>query len=166
MNAALPRPVRCHTVRRRSLPGWTVLLVVATAAPAGAVDLDVETLRREVRQLEQSVQVIDRRLDRLESAARSSAARGDDNTARRTREPSAASPPVWLDAQKWRSLKPGMSAQDVIARLGPPTAVRPGASEDERVLVYTLELDVNAFLSGSVRVRTDRVVSIEAPVLK
>ncbi|HSN70985.1 MAG TPA: hypothetical protein VLT59_05725, partial [Steroidobacteraceae bacterium] len=60
----------------------------------------------------------------------------------------------------------GMSAQDAIAVLGPPTAVRIGTTAEERILLYTLELDANAFLSGQLRVRDDRVTAVEGPRLK
>jgi hypothetical protein len=72
----------------------------------------------------------------------------------------------WIAPARWRSLEPGMSTAEIIAKLGPPTAVRAGADPDQRVLLYTLELDVDAFLSGSVRIENDRAAAIEIPVLR
>ena len=153
--------------RMRTLCCTTLLLLLGSAAPAAtaATDLEVEQLRRDVRELERTVRTQSRRIDDLERALRGggtpSSIRSAPNGSVRE-EPDAR----WLVADRWRALKVGTSAAEVLSTLGLPTAVRPGESANERLLIYTLKLDVGAFLSGSVRIADDRVVAIEMPTLK
>jgi hypothetical protein len=70
----------------------------------------------------------------------------------------------WLDAAKWRQLRPGMSELDVIAMLGPPTSMR--EEDGARVLLYAMEIGSSGFLGGSVTLRDRAVVKILQPALQ
>jgi hypothetical protein len=143
-------------------------MLIAVIPPATlAADLEVEQLRRDVRALEQTVTSQARRIDELERALnRLGAASAPSASTSRTPPNDAADRPPWLAADRWQALAIGMPAQDVLEVLGQPTAVRIGSTPDERVLLYTLELDDNAFLSGQVRIRDDRVTAVERPTLR
>ena len=57
-----------------------------------------------------------------------------------------------------------MSELELIGLLGPPTSMRP--AEDGRVLLYAMEIGSNGFLSGSVTLKAQQVVSVEKPALR
>lgn len=152
-------------VRSRNAAAWVGLIAAAATLDAWPADLDVEQLRRDVHELERTVSAQGRRIEQLERAlSRNTSAlpptrAGPDG-------PPAAAAPRWLAADRWRAITERMTTQQVVEVLGPPTAVRIGSSPEERVLLYTLELDIGAFLSGSIRMANDRVVGIETPVLR
>jgi hypothetical protein len=72
--------------------------------------------------------------------------------------------PTWVDAAKWRQVRPGMSELQVVALLGPPTSMR--AEGDAWVLLYALEIGTTHFLGGSVRLRERAVTEVRAPALQ
>jgi len=142
------------------------LLAAAPAFDAIPADLEVEQLRRDIRELERTVAAQGRRIEQLERQP------GRGTTATPALTDGARAPggpparPQWLAADRWQTLTQGITTQRVVEILGPPTAVRMGSTPEERTLLYTLELDDAAFLSGAVHVRDDRVVAVERPTLK
>ena len=143
------------------------MLIAAIPAATLAADLEVEQLRRDVRALERTVTSQARRIDELERALnRLGATIAPSTSTSASRANEVADLPTWLAADRWQALEIGMDAQDALGLLGPPTAVRLGSTPDERVLLYTLELDDNAFLSGQVHIVDDRVSAVERPTLK
>jgi hypothetical protein len=136
------------------------LLALLACLPLHAVadDLRVTQLEQEVRRLERQVYALSRRLDELQRPS---------FTQERPAAPAATAPPSdgdWIDAAKWRRVKPGMSELDVIGLLGPPTSMREDGGE--RVLLYALEVGTSGFLGGSVALRNRAVTRVETPVLR
>ena len=70
----------------------------------------------------------------------------------------------WVDADKWRKLRVGMSELEVVSTLGPPTSMRD--VEGARVLFYAMELGSSGFLGGSVKFRDRAVIEVQQPVLQ
>ena len=70
----------------------------------------------------------------------------------------------WLDAAKWKKLRPGMSELEVISLLGVPTSTR--ERDGARELLYAMEIGSTAFLGGGVLLRDRKVVEIQVPTLK
>jgi hypothetical protein len=136
---------------------WLALLACLPIA-ATADDLRVSQLEQEVRRLERQVYALSRRLDELQRPS---------FTPERPAAPAAAAPPSdggWIDAAKWRRVKPGMTELDVIGLLGPPTSMREDSGE--RVLLYALEVGASGFLGGSVTLRDRVVTGVQTPVLR
>jgi hypothetical protein len=136
----------------------TLLLMLPLASQA-ADDGRISFLEQEVRNLQRQVQALTRRLDEVTSRPDRPAARA----------PSAASKsPVssvsWIDAAKWRKLQPGMSELEVVELLGAPTSMR--VENGARVLLYSLEIGVGGFLSGSVLLRDRSVSEVRRPELR
>lgn len=149
---------------------WSTLaLALLLALPAGAQTdrLRIEELRQDIRRLERTIQEQARRIDRLE---RELARAGRPTTSAAAREGAEAAPDgsfeAWIAPQRWDRLREGMTAQEVIAILGPPTAVRPDGTSPTRTLFYTLQIGDTAFLSGTVQLENDRVRAVERPALK
>jgi hypothetical protein len=136
---------------------WLWLLAALPFA-ATADDLRVSQLEQEVRRLERQVLALSRRIDEMQ--------RPSFTPGRPAAPPVAAQPSGsdWIDAEKWRRLKPGMSELDVIGLLGPPTSMR--EEDGERVLLYALELSTSGFLGGSVTLRERAVTKVQTPVLR
>lgn len=134
--------------------------------PAGAADaIEVEQLRQDVRELTRRVQEQARQIERLEReigrlkarvAPRPGAVEGDVLQDEES---------VWLAAERWKALQPGMTEAEVIARLGRPTAVR-GEASGRRTLLYALELSGARFLGGSVVLQNAKVTEIREPALR
>jgi hypothetical protein len=136
------------------------LLALLACLPltATADDLRVTQLEQEIRRLERQVMALSRRVDELQRPVFAQ---------ERPAAPAAAAPPTgveWIDAAKWRRVKPGMSELDVIALLGPPTSMRQDGGE--RSLLYALEVGASGFLGGSVTLRNRAVVRVETPILR
>jgi hypothetical protein len=135
-----------------------VLLVFACTGHA-ADDPRVSFLEQEVRNLHRQVDQLARQVDRL--TTRPDRPRTSSATAGRAAAPD---PMQWVDAARWKQLRPGMSELDVIGTLGPPTSMR---SEDgARVLLYALEIGSSGFLGGSVVLRDRAVVEVRPPTLQ
>ncbi|MBC8027386.1 MAG: hypothetical protein H7Y89_15450 [Steroidobacteraceae bacterium] len=137
---------------------WPLLAVLAMPIAATADDLRVVQLEQEVRRLERQVLALSRRLDEVQRPS---------FTQERPMNPAAAAPTTggeWIDAAKWKRVKPGMTELEVIALLGVPTSMREEA--DGRVLLYALELGASGFLGGSVTLRDRKVTRVDTPVLR
>ena len=129
--------------------------LAASAADDGRLsylEQEVRNLRRQVMALSRQIEDIRTRPGRITPAAKPS---GDTP---------AADPSQWLDAAKWRRLRPGMGELEVIGLLGPPTSMREEGGS--RVLLYAMEIGDSGFLGGSVSLRERAVVEIRPPTLQ
>lgn len=134
-------------------------LLICLPVVAGAADEGrFLYLEQEVRNLQREVMTLKRRLDDATTRPERMAPPQD-----------AAENPVvtstdWVDADKWRKLRPGMTELEVISLLGPPTSMR--ENEGTRVLYYALEIGSSGFLGGNIKFRDRVVVAIQTPVLQ
>ena len=136
-----------------------MFLVCLPLAALSADDPRVSFLQQEVRNLQRQVLVLTRQVDEL----RTRPPRVD---GAKLPLPSApvTDPGAWLDADRWRKLREGMSELDVIASLGPPTSMRD--ENGARVLLYAMEIGSSGFLGGSVTIRDRSVIEIRQPTLQ
>jgi len=137
-------------------------LCFAPLAASAADDGRINYLESEVRNLQRQVSSLSRRLDQLDSRP---AAPIMPPPAPSSRSPAARpTSDAWLDAAKWRKVRPGMSELEVISLLGPPTSVR--EEDGARVLLYALEIGASGFLGGSVKMRERAVTEVLTPTLQ
>jgi len=129
-------------------------------AAAAADDGRVSFLEQEVRNLQRQVLALSRQMDEIRS--RPDRPAGPLASVPRTGE--ADGLPSWVDAAKWKRLRPGMDELEVIATLGPPSSMREEGGA--RVLLYAMELGASGFLGGSVTLRDRRVVEVLQPTLR
>ena len=140
---------------------WVLRILLCLPAVAlAADDARVMRLEQDVRTLQRDVQVLSRQIDQLRLQSTRPGSEG------RSAPPP---PPItetsgWLDAGKWKKLRPGMSELEVISMLGVPTSTR--ERDDARELLYAMEIGTSAFLGGSVLLRDRKVVEIRVPTLK
>ena len=136
---------------------WLLLLpLTASATDEGRLSF----LEQEVRNLQRQVMSMSRQIDELRT-------RPDRPVVRSTASgeaAAAASTDQWVDAKRWRQIRPGMSELEVIGVLGPPTSMR--EENGVRVLLYALEIGSSGFLGGSVTVRDREVTEVRRPVLQ
>jgi hypothetical protein len=141
---------------RSLLLTWSLMPFIALAAD----DSRISFLEQEVRNLQRQVQALSRQLDELRTRP--------DRPALKTSPQSLAAPvsasPQWVDANKWRELRRGMSEIDVISSLGPPTSLRRESAA--KVLLYALEIGGGGYLGGSVILREGAVAEIHVPSLQ
>jgi hypothetical protein len=138
----------------------TMFLMLLPLAAAAADDGRISFLEQEVRNLQRQVLVLTRQVDEMRMRP---GRIGPTPAPPAVAEP-VADPSAWVDAAKWKKLRPGMSELEVIATLGPPTSMREEGGA--RVLYYALEIGSSGFLGGSVKLR-DRVVDeVRQPVLQ
>ena len=148
-----------------------ILMLLASPLLACAQDsAQVARLEQEVRQLQREVVVLSQLVTQLRAQADRPATVAAPAL---VSPPAARTPPQlnvdagqarWLDAQRWRRLRTGMSELEVIGELGPATSMR--GDDSERVLFYALEIGASGFLAGSVTLRDRVVAEIETPHLK
>jgi hypothetical protein len=139
------------------------------AGPASADDVArISRLESEIQQLRAQLDEQGRRIQRLEAelARRSgtppaSAAAKVRSEDRRTSPPAAAGPQPWHARANWERVAKGMSAEQVTAILGEPTAVE--AIDGFKTLFYRGATTGGATLNGLVNLRDDRVVAIVQP---
>jgi hypothetical protein len=132
--------------------------LAASAADEGRLSF----LEQEVRNLQRQVQAMSREMDELQSRSeRVSAKPFAPGTAPAIAPASGL--PRWVDAARWRRLRPGMSEIEVIGELGAPNSMR--EEDGARVLLYALEIGSTGFLGGSVKLRQRAVVEILQPTL-
>jgi hypothetical protein len=136
-----------------------VLLLLPFAASA-ADEGRISFLEQEVRNLQRQVQVLSRQVDEL----RTRPARLDSKPVSGTAPAPAAGLPRWVDASRWRGIRPGMSELEVISALGPPNSIR--EENGLSVLLYALEIGPSEFLGGSVKLREHAVVEVLQPGLQ
>ncbi len=140
---------------RLSLLVLGILPLTALAADDGRVRF----LEQEVRNLQRQVMSLTRRVDELTRPARHVAGSPPPASGE-----AAAPSDAWIDAARWRRLRPGMSELEVIELLGPPTSMR--EAEGGRVLLYALEIGSSGFLGGSVTLRERVVAEVQVPRLQ
>jgi len=143
------------TVRNAGFALLACLPLVAVASDAQRLSF----LEQEVRNLQRQVQALSRQLDELRTRPQRPTA-----PALPASESNAADPGKWIDAAKWRRLRPGMSELEVIELLGAPTSMR--EEGDARVLLYAMEIGDSGFLGGSVTLRERVVTEVRQPVLQ
>lgn len=137
-----------------------VCLALGSCTAAAADDPRVSFLEQEVRNLHRQVDALSREVERLATRPDRPRAAGAGPA------PAAAAAPStqWVDAAKWRALRPGTSELDVIRSLGPPTSMR--EQDGARILLYALEIGTSGFLGGSVILRDRAVVEVRTPTLQ
>ena len=143
----------------RLLLAFLILPLTASAADEGRFSF----LEQEVRNLQRQVQILTRQVDELRTQPDRLAPGSFPPVRAEPVAASAASLPRWVDAARWRQLRPGMSELEVIGSLGPPTSIRD--EDGARVLLYAMELGSTAFLGGSVKLSQRVVAEVVQPTL-
>jgi len=138
-----------------------LVLWALVALPAlGAEDPRISLLEQQVRNLDRQVQALTRQVETLRAVS--------SRLSPPSNAPSAAAPaddlPSWVNAAKWRGLRPGMSEIDVISALGPPSSMREEGGA--RLLLYALEIGSSGFLGGSVTLKDRVVAEVRPPTLQ
>jgi hypothetical protein len=135
-------------------------LLILPLSAAAADNTRISFLEQEVRNVQRQLAVLSRQVDGLTAQP--------NRPVSQPAEPRAAAPvadsPQWLNAAKWRELRPGMSELEVLSALGPPTSMR--AESGARVLLYAMEIGTAGFLGGSVKLRDRAVVEVLKPTLQ
>ena len=142
---------------------------VIAAGPASADDgARISRLESEIQQLRAQVDEQDRRIQRLEAelarrsgAPPASAAVKPGTDDRRTSRPAATGPQPWHARANWERVAKGLSAGQVTAILGEPTAVE--SIDGFKTLFYRGATPGGATLNGLVNLRDDRVVAVVPP---
>jgi hypothetical protein len=138
----------------------TILLFSAPMFAGAADDVLVSQLERDVRNLQREVSSLSQQIEELR---RQLSRPGD-----RVPVPSGATPgpanSLWLDATRWKQVKAGMSELEVINLLGPPASMR--VANQDRLLLYAMDIGSSGFLGGSVSLRDKVVVDVKTPVLQ
>jgi hypothetical protein len=135
------------------------MMLLAPIAVTSADDLKLSQLDQDVRDLRRQVQDQQRQIDTLRTQARPTAP-----LPLKPASPPAADPHTWVDASKWKRIRPGMSELEVVGMLGRATSMR--EQEGQRVLLYAMEIGSSGFLGGSVTFRDGVVAEVQSPVLK
>lgn len=138
---------------------FVLMLISMPCATLAADEQRLSFLEQEVRNLQRQVQALSRQLDEVRTRP--------DRPTTGTASPMTVAPTVsrtWIDAKKWRQMRPGLSELEVIELLGPPTSMREDGSS--RVLLYAMEIGAYSFLGGSVTLRDRIVVEARAPTLQ
>jgi hypothetical protein len=137
-----------------------VVLLALLPLPALAADEQrIAFLESEVRNLQRQVMAMSRQLDEIRTRPDRPASQA----------PAAAVAPApasdqWIDAARWRQVRPGMNELDVIGLLGPPSSMR--TEGEARVLLYALEIGSSGFLGGSVVLHDRSVAEVRPPTLQ
>jgi hypothetical protein len=141
---------------------WPLAFLIIPLAASAADEGRLSFLEQEVRNLQRQVQVLTRQLDEMRTRpdrlALPPPVPGENSAS------SEAELPRWVDAKRWRQIRPGMSELDVISSLGPPNTIR--EEEDARILLYAMEIGGTGFLGGSIKLRQRAVVEVLAPTLQ
>jgi hypothetical protein len=144
-------------------------IFVAASAPALADDgARISRLESEIQLLRTQIDAQNRRIRKLEAdlARRSGTApespasprAGDDKPAS---QPAPAGPQPWQAAAAWDRVAKGMTADQVTAILGAPTAAE--SVDALKTLFYRGSTPAGASLSGMVNLRDERVVAVVKP---
>ena len=136
-----------------------VLLALLPLSASAADEHRISFLEQEVRNLQRQVQSLSRQVDEL----RTRPDQPDKPSAAVRSATPAAALGQWVDAKRWKQIRPGMSELEVINSLGPPTSMR--TEGDARLLLYAMEIGSSGFLGGSVTLRDRTVVEVQQPAL-
>jgi hypothetical protein len=145
------------------------VIVAAVATSAFADDgARISRLESEIQQLRTQIDEQNRRIRKLEAdlarrsgkapASPASPRAGDDKP---TSSPAPAGPQPWHAAAAWDRVAKGMTADQVTAILGAPTAAESVGAL--KTLFYRGSTPAGATLSGMVNLRDDRVVAVVKP---
>lgn len=152
-------PIRC-----------AIFVIVATvAAPALADDgARISRLESEIQLLRTQIDEQNRRIRKLEAdlarrlgTAPASPASPRADGDKRSSQPLPAGPQPWHAAAAWDRVAKGMTADQVTAILGVPTAAE--SVDALKTLFYRGSTPAGATLSGIVNLRDDRVVAVVKP---
>jgi hypothetical protein len=135
------------------------VLALFAGHACGADDQRVSFLEQEVRNLQRQVQSLTWQVAQLQTPSAPPRAMAPTPHA-----PVSGELPRWVDANKWRKLRRGMTELEVIASLGQPTSMRD--EEGGRVLFYAMEIGDNGFLGGSIKLRDRAIVEVRQPLLQ
>ena len=135
-----------------------VLLALMPLTASAADEQRISFLEQEVRNLQRQVMALSRQVDEMRSRPEGPAAQAP---AAVTAAPASDQ---WIDATRWRQVRPGMNELEVIGLLGPPSAMR--TEGEARVLLYALEIGSSGFLGGSVVLHDRAVAEVRPPTLQ
>ncbi len=144
-------------------------ILAAAACPAIADDgARISRLESEIQLLRTQVDAQNRRIQKLEAelAVRSGrppppAAQPRAAAKTGTALPAASGPQPWHAAAAWDRITKGMTAEQVIANLGTPTAAESVGAL--KTLFYRGSTSAGAPLTGIVNLRDERVVAVVKP---
>lgn len=135
------------------------------ALPAGAQDIRTIKNEQDVLELQGQVRTLERRIEALENELKLRPPPGV--TPGNAKSATAVDPNArWLDEANWAKVQAGLGELDVIRILGVPNAVRRATDNSTHTLLYALETSSGNFLSGTVTIAAQRVVSVQKPSLK
>jgi hypothetical protein len=141
----------------RTSAGWVVaLLSFPLLAQAQAHDPRIDQLEKETAQLKATVAEQGHRIAELESALKTLQA-----VLKPTPKPIPGPTPPWFEPSNWIKLSPGMSEEEVVAILGPPSSA--DGKIDVRTLVYETGPSETRSLKGSVTLTDDRLTGAQPP---
>lgn len=148
-----------------------VMSAIFAALPTPTLAQDgarISRLESEIQQLRTQVDEQNRRIRKLEAdlARRSGTAPANPASRRPAGEepdnqPAPAGPQAWHAAAAWDRVAKGMTADEVTAILGAPTAAE--SVDALRTLFYRGSTPAGGSLSGMVNLRDDRVVAVVKP---
>jgi hypothetical protein len=136
------------------------LFALLPLTASAADEQRISFLEQEVRNLQRQVMALSRQVDEMRSRPERPTAQAP---AAAAVVPSEGSD-QWIDAARWRQVRPGMNELEVLDLLGPPTSMR--KEGDARVLMYALEIGSSGFLGGSVTLRDRTVTEVRQPTLQ
>ncbi len=164
--ARLPPP--CRAIACAALMGAATIIPVRAFADDSArisrLETEIQLLRTQIDEQNRRIQRLEAELQRRAGAPaplpqpgnRASGTRADPGA------PTARLP--WHAPGAWDRVARGMTAEEVKAILGEPTAVE--ALESFKTLFYRGTLPGGAILSGLVNMRGDRVVAVKKPAFQ
>ena len=144
-------------------------IFVTVAAPALAEDgARISRLESEIQLLRTQIDGQNRRIRKLEAdlarrtgTAPESPASGRPAGDKPNSQPAPAGPQPWHAAAAWDRVEKGMTADQVTAILGAPTAAE--SVDALKTLFYRGSTPAGASLSGIVNLRDERVVAVVKP---
>ena len=145
------------------------MIAIVVSGDARADDgARISRLESEIQQLRAQIDEQDRRIQRLEAeltrrsgAPPAGTAKRIDSDDRRIDRPTATGPQLWHVRANWERVVKGMSAEQVTAILGEPTAAE--SVDGLKSLFYRGTTPAGATLNGLVNLRDDRVVAVVMP---